>query len=114
MRILIALMVALGVWLSGGAAIQAVEATHDASEGATLFEVHCVGCHINGGNIIRRGKNLRQRALQRHGYDTVDAIAQLVAQGKGNMSAYADRMTPDEIERVAEYVLEQAANNWQS
>jgi cytochrome c6 len=27
------------------------------AEPVALFEVHCAGCHLNGGNIIRRGKN---------------------------------------------------------
>lgn len=83
-------------------------------DGAQVFEVHCVGCHINGGNIVRRGKNLKQRTLQRRGYDSVAAIAQLVTHGKGLMSAYGDRLTPAEVTAVAEYVLERAANNWKS
>ena len=29
-----------------------------------LFETHCSGCHLKGGNIIRRGKNLKLKTLQ--------------------------------------------------
>jgi cytochrome c6 len=35
-----------------------------------LFDVQCAGCHPNGGNIIRRGKNLKLRALKRQGMDS--------------------------------------------
>lgn len=80
--------------------------------GAQVFEVHCVGCHINGGNIVRRGKNLKLKTLQRNKVDSVEAIGQIVANGKGIMSAYGDRLTPQEIEAVAAYVLEQAEQGW--
>ncbi|NJN86502.1 MAG: c-type cytochrome [Leptolyngbyaceae cyanobacterium SL_7_1] len=82
------------------------------SPGAYLFEVHCAGCHINGGNIIRRGKNLRQKALEKNGYGSVEAIAQIVTNGKNNMSAYGDRLTPEQIQAVSSYVLEQAQQGW--
>jgi cytochrome c6 len=82
--------------------------------GAVLFETHCAGCHAQGGNIIRRGKSLKQRALERYHLDTQEAIAALVAQGKMPMSGYADRLSPDEINAVAAYVLQQAAAGWPS
>ena len=77
-----------------------------------LFEVHCAGCHPNGANIIRRGKDLKQKALKRHGYDSAAAIATLITNGKGLMSAYGDRLNEDEIASLTNYVLEQAAVNW--
>ena len=78
-----------------------------------LFEVHCAGCHPNGANIIRRGKNLKQRALKRHGYESIDAIATLITNGKGLMSAYGDQLSETEITSLANYILDQAAINWQ-
>ena len=86
----------------------------EAGIGAQVFEVHCVGCHINGGNIVRRGKNLKLKALQRNKVDSIEAIGQLVTNGKGIMSAYGDRLTSSEIEAVAAYVLEQAEQGWKS
>ncbi|PZD74896.1 Cytochrome c6 [Acaryochloris thomasi RCC1774] len=80
--------------------------------GAELFEVHCVGCHPQGKNIIRRGKTLRKKALQKNKVDSLDAIATLVTNGKGNMSAYADKLSAPEIETVSAYVLEQAEQGW--
>ena len=81
-------------------------------DAAPLFETNCAGCHINGSNIIRRGKNLKQRALKRNGYEDVDAIATLIINGKGNMSAYRDKLSPEEINALAQYVLDRAAVNW--
>lgn len=86
----------------------------DSPKGAEIFSIHCAGCHPNGSNIIRRGKTLRQRALHRYGMDSVEAIANLVANGKNNMSAYKDRLSPEEIEAVSGYVLDQAAKDWRS
>jgi cytochrome c6 len=84
----------------------------DTANGAKIFSVQCAGCHVNGGNIVRRGKTLKKKALKRNGMDSLDAIAFLVANGKNNMSAYKDRLSAKEIEDVSAYVLEQAENNW--
>lgn len=84
----------------------------DTANGAKIFSIQCAGCHINGGNIVRRGKTLQQKALKRNSVDNLEAIATLVANGKNNMSAYKDRLTTQEIEDVSAYVLEQAAKNW--
>jgi cytochrome c6 len=82
-------------------------------DGAVIFENNCAGCHVNGGNIVRRGKNLKLKTLQKNGVDSVEAIAQLVTHGKGLMSAYGDRLTTEEIETVSKYVLERAQQSWQ-
>lgn len=84
----------------------------DIANGAKIFEVHCVGCHVNGGNIVRRNKTLQLRSLDRNKVNTIDAIATLVANGKANMSAYKDRLSQSEIEDVSAYVLEQAQKGW--
>jgi cytochrome c6 len=84
----------------------------DTLNGGNIFEANCAGCHINGGNIIRRGKNLKVKALKKYGMDSVEAIALIVANGKNNMSAYKDRLTEQQIQDVAAYVLEQAEKDW--
>ena len=80
---------------------------------AKIFQANCASCHAKGGNIIRRGKTLKSRALSRNKLDNQQAIANLVTKGKNNMPAYGDRLTPAEIEAVSTYVLERAAENWQ-
>jgi cytochrome c6 len=84
----------------------------DISSGAKIFEMNCAGCHANGGNIIRRGKTLKKRALKRNGFESVAAINQIVTQGKGNMSAYGERLTTEEINAVSNYVWQQAEQGW--
>ena len=81
-------------------------------DGATLFSQHCAGCHINGGNIIRRGKNLKLATLQRRGLDSVDAIAQIAREGVGQMGGYGDVLGEDGDRVVATWVLDQAQNAW--
>ena len=80
--------------------------------GAEVFQANCVGCHVKGKNIVRRGKNLRLKALHRYKVDTKDAIASLVTNGKGIMSAYGDKLTAQEIANVSAYVLSRAEQNW--
>jgi cytochrome c6 len=79
---------------------------------AQLFALHCAGCHANGGNIIRRGKNLKARAMARHGVDSPAAVAAIITAGKGLMSAYGDRFTPEQVEALATYVWERSQDNW--
>lgn len=62
-----------------------------------LFDLHCAGCHAHGGNIVRRGKNLKLRTLQRYQIDSVAAIADLITHGKNNMSAFGDRSVPQKF-----------------
>lgn len=83
------------------------------NQGREIFTINCAGCHPNGGNIIRRGKNLRSKALQKNGYNSIDSIEDIVTHGKNNMSAFFDRLSPEEINLVAKYVFSQAENNWQ-
>ena len=87
-------------------------AAPDLIQGSQVFELQCAGCHVGGGNIIRRGKNLKLKALQKNKVDTAALIASLVTAGKGNMSAYGTKLTSAEIENVSAYVLDQAMKDW--
>ena len=109
LKCFVTLLLIGGLWMGTSATAWAETALP-----GELFEVHCAGCHPNGANIIRRGKNLKQKALKRYGYESVDAIATLITNGKGLMSAYGDRLSEDEIASLANYVLEQAAIDWKS
>jgi cytochrome c6 len=107
---LVSLILTLWIWLSSGSIAQATETA--LAIGSTIFQTECAACHQGGGNIIRRGKNLKLKTLERNHVETIEAIQALVTQGKGNMSAYGDRLTAAEITAVSEYVLAQAAQNW--
>ena len=60
----------------------------ESDSGESLFKNNCAGCHINGGNIIRRSKNLKISSLKRNGIDNPEAIAKIARQGVGIMSGY--------------------------
>lgn len=84
----------------------------ETSDAAQVFSTNCAGCHINGGNIVRRGKNLKQKALKKYHMDSIEAIADLIENGKNAMPAYKDRLTNQEIIDVSAYVLNQADQGW--
>jgi cytochrome c6 len=84
----------------------------NSQQGKQIFNLNCAGCHPHGNNIIRRGKNLKLKTLQKNGYDTPEKIIWLITNGKNNMSAFKDRLSESEIQQVASYVLEQAQTNW--
>ena len=83
-----------------------------AAGGSALFENHCAGCHVNGGNIIRRGKTLKLAALERQGLASPEAIARVAAAGIGQMSGYGAVLGEGGAEAVAAYVWAQAQAGW--
>ncbi|WP_413677540.1 c-type cytochrome [Prochlorococcus sp. MIT 0916] len=80
--------------------------------GGSLFNHNCAGCHINGGNIIRRSKNLKISSLKRNGIDNPEAIAKIARQGIGIMSGYEDELGDNGDQIVANWVWEQAQKAW--
>lgn len=106
-------LAATGAWAPAAVAATVSPGAAGSPAAAGLFERQCAGCHINGGNIIRRNKTLRLKALQQNQVATVAAIADLITHGKGNlMSAYGDRLSSEEITSLATYVLDQAEHDW--
>ena len=81
-------------------------------DGGELFANHCAGCHVNGGNIIRRGKTLRLAALERNGIHDAQRIAAIAAAGLGQMSGYGAVLGEGGAEAVADYVSQQAQLDW--
>ncbi len=84
----------------------------DAAQGEQLFMAHCVGCHVNGGNIIRRGRTLRLEALERNGLADPAAIARVAAEGIGQMGGYGAQLGEGGADAVAAWVWQQAQVGW--
>ena len=84
----------------------------EATSGGTLFKNTCGGCHINGGNIIRRSKNLKISSLKRNGIDNPKDIAEIARQGIGIMGGYKDELGDNGDQIVADWVWEQAQKAW--
>jgi cytochrome c6 len=82
------------------------------ADGAQLFSQHCAGCHVNGGNIIRRGKTLKLAALERQNLASRDAIAGIAAAGIGQMGGYGAVLGEAGVAEVAEWVWQQAQLGW--
>ena len=84
----------------------------EADLGENLFKQNCAGCHINGGNIIRRSKNLKISSLKRNGIDSPDAIAKIASQGIGIMSGYEDKLGDNGDQIVANWIWEKSQKAW--
>ncbi|WP_254990436.1 c-type cytochrome [Cyanobium sp. N5-Cardenillas] len=80
--------------------------------GGRLFEAHCAGCHVQGGNIIRRGKTLKLAALERNGAADPAVIATIAAAGIGQMGGYGQALGEGGAEAVAAWVWQQAQDGW--
>lgn len=108
--LLLALFPAVGPALAAEAS--ATAATARLQSGSRLFEAHCVGCHVNGGNVIRRGRTLKLSALERAGLADPEAIARIAAVGIGQMSGYGAVLGEDGAAQVGEWVWQQARAGW--
>ena len=84
----------------------------DTDLGKSLFKNHCAGCHINGGNIIRRSKNLKISSLKHNGLDNPEAIAEIAKYGIGIMDGYQDQLGDNGDQIVANWIWEQAQKDW--
>ena len=88
----------------------------DTSNGAKIFNANCASCHIGGGNILIEHKTLKKEALSKYlknyDVDSIAAITQQVQNGKNAMPAFKDKLTPEEIIKVAVYISQQAEEGW--
>ena len=84
----------------------------DEDLGKSIFKNQCAGCHINGGNIIRRSKNLKISSLKKNGIDSPEAIAKIASQGIGIMDGYKEKLGDDGDQIVAKWIWEQAQKAW--
>ncbi|GLI69069.1 hypothetical protein VaNZ11_013613, partial [Volvox africanus] len=83
----------------------------DLALGAQVFNGNCAACHQGGRNSVITEKTLEKAALEQYldGGFNIEAIIYQVENGKGAMPAWADRLSEEEIQSVAEYVYKQAA-----
>lgn len=84
----------------------------DTANGAKIFSANCAACHAGGRNVVMADKTLKKEALAKYGMDSVEAIITQVTNGKNAMPAFKGRLNAQQIEDVANYVLEKAAKGW--
>jgi len=84
----------------------------DVANGAKVFGANCAACHGGGLNTVMPNKTLKKEALEQFGMNSAEAIITQVTNGKGVMPKFGGRLTTEQIEDVAAYVLAQAEKGW--
>ncbi len=84
----------------------------DLAKGAQVFSSNCAACHLGGGNLVNGAKTLKKAALDQYSMASIDAIKTQVMNGKLAMPAFKGRLTDEQIDDVAHYVLDQAEKGW--
>lgn len=88
----------------------------DAAKGAQIFNANCASCHMGGKNVVNPAKTLKKSDLAKHlaGYqdNSLEAIKYQVTMGKAAMPKFLGRLSSEDIEDVAAYVLDQSEKGW--
>ena len=81
-------------------------------DGEKIFNANCAACHAGGKNVIMPNKTLEYDTLHNYEMDSIDAITTQVTYGKNAMPSFRGRLTDNDIENVANYVLSQSQAGW--
>jgi cytochrome c6 len=84
----------------------------DIESGENVFQANCTACHAGGKNQIIPDKTLEKDILEKNGMYNVKAIVTQITNGKNAMPAFGGRLTNEDIENVASYVLAQSDKGW--
>ena len=84
----------------------------DAANGAKIFGANCAACHSGGNNVVNAQKTLKKDALEKYDMYSLDKVKYQVIHGKNAMPAFGGRLTDEQVEDVATYVLSQADKGW--
>nr|YP_009510971.1 cytochrome c553 [Hydropuntia rangiferina]AXI96644.1 cytochrome c553 [Hydropuntia rangiferina]UAD87327.1 cytochrome c553 [Hydropuntia rangiferina] len=84
----------------------------DLDAGEQIFSANCSACHANGNNAIMPNKTLKNEDLLKYDMKSITAITNQVKNGKNAMPAFGGRLSDDDIDNVANYVLSQSENGW--
>ena len=80
----------------------------DLENGESIFNGNCTACHAGGNNSIVAEKKLKKDALVQYGKYDVQAIITQGTNGNGAMPAFGEKLGPDDIEDVANWVYNKA------
>ncbi len=84
----------------------------DAAAGQAIFGANCATCHIGGGNVVNAQKTLKKEALEQFEMASIEKITYQVQNGKNAMPAFSGKLSAEQIDDVATYVLAQAEAGW--
>lgn len=85
---------------------------YDLDQGKKIFTGNCAQCHMRGLNVVVRNKTLQKDDLEKYSMYAQEAIVSQVTNGKNAMPAFGRRLTAEQIENVAAYVMDQAESGW--
>jgi cytochrome c6 len=71
-------------------------------------------CHLDGNNVILPEKNLKKENLEANGMNSISSILYQVRNGKNGMPAFGDRLTKEQIQTIASYILLKAETNFEN
>ena len=91
--------------------VQMVDAA-DLAAGEQVFSANCSACHAGGNNAIMPEKTLKKDALEENSMNSIAAITTQVTNGKNAMPAFGGRLSEEDIQNVANYVLNQSEQGW--
>ncbi len=74
-----------------------------AADGAAVFASRCVMCHGKDGKGTPVGQKMGAKDLSQEKGEAKE-IEQVVKNGKGKMTAFGNKLSPEEIQAVAKYV----------
>jgi len=84
----------------------------DAGNGAKIFSANCAACHMGGRNVVNAAKTLQKSDLEKYEMYDIVAIKNQIMKGKAAMPAFGTKLSAEEIDDVATYVLSQADKGW--
>lgn len=87
-------------------AIVAVSALPALASGEELYDKKCAMCHGKDGvakKMAEGSANLNDPEWQKS--TSVEAVVEMVKAGKGKMKGYEGKLSDEEIQAVAEYVM---------
>lgn len=84
----------------------------DAAHGAQIFNANCASCHMGGKNLVVSTKTLKKEDLEKYGMNSLDAVTTQVKNGKGAMPSFGAKLSAQDVEDVATYVLGKAEQGW--
>lgn len=75
-------------------------------KGKKLFFSNCDVCHHNGTNLILSEKDLSKENLELNGMNNKESITYQIINGKNGMPAFGGRIQENEVEEIADFLLE--------
>jgi cytochrome c6 len=84
----------------------------DLANGGKIFSANCAACHAGGKNVVNAAKTLQKGDLDKYSMNSLEAIKTQVTKGKNAMPAFGGRLSEEQIDDVASYVLAQAEKGW--